>query len=297
MNNNFDVFISHTSKDKSAVRKIATVLANAGLKVWFDEWCILPGQAWQSVIKDAITNSNTLLIIIGNYGISPWQDYEMVAIFHNAIKEGRRIIPVFLPGAEKIELPLFLETIIGVQIKSFDEKDFQDALNKIIWGITGKIEILPKSTPTIPKVFLCHAKEDDSRIKNLYIRLREYDIDPWYDKEKLVVGDRWEKEIIEAIENTDFFAICLSQKSIKKTGFIQREIKLAVKEYQRRPQQLAFLLPVRLEPCEVPNIKLDEVTTLSEFHWIDLFEEEENSLKQFAEGVKKQYAKFKQDNQ
>jgi hypothetical protein len=55
---------------------------------------------------------------------------------------------------------------------------------------------------------------------------------------------------------------------------------------------MAFLLPVRLEACEVPNIKLDDVTTLSDFQWIDLFEEEEESLQQFASGVKKQFEKI-----
>jgi hypothetical protein len=202
---------------------------------------------------------------------------------------------VYLPGAKKTELPVFLNLIMGVPVKSWSDEDFQAALNIITWAITGEPKVLPKPA-LIPKVFLCHAKEDDSKVRRLYFRLRDYDIDPWYANERLSVGDRWEQEIIKAIESTDFFAICLSQKSIKKTGFIQREIKLAVREYQRRPHQFAFLLPVRLEPCEVPSMKLDEVTTLSDFEWIDLFEEVEDSLQRFAEGVKKQFAKSHQDS-
>jgi len=195
-----------------------------------------------------------------------------------------------LPGVRPAKLPLFLSSIASVEIKSWDGSDFALALQKIIWSITGRPPVLPERD-RIPKVFLCHAKEDDGKVRGRYFRLRDLGLDPWYDKEKLVVGDRWEQEIIDAIENTDFFAICLSAKSVGKTGFIQRELKVAVKEYQRRPQQLAYLLPVRLEPCDVPRLKLDDVTTLSDLHWIDVFEDEEDALKRFANGVRKQFGK------
>jgi hypothetical protein len=39
----FDVFLSHHAKDKSRVRKLAERLKDAGLRVWFDEWRIKPG--------------------------------------------------------------------------------------------------------------------------------------------------------------------------------------------------------------------------------------------------------------
>ena len=39
----FDVFLSHNSRDKPAVRKLAQRLHGDGLRVWFDEWVIRPG--------------------------------------------------------------------------------------------------------------------------------------------------------------------------------------------------------------------------------------------------------------
>jgi len=38
----FDVFLSHSSKDKVVVRAIAKRLRAGGLRVWFDEWHIKP---------------------------------------------------------------------------------------------------------------------------------------------------------------------------------------------------------------------------------------------------------------
>lgn len=34
----YDVFISHSAKDKPVVRELAERLKRDGLRVWFDEW-------------------------------------------------------------------------------------------------------------------------------------------------------------------------------------------------------------------------------------------------------------------
>jgi hypothetical protein len=39
----YDVFLSHKSKDKAVVRELAERLRRDGLRVWFDEWEIHPG--------------------------------------------------------------------------------------------------------------------------------------------------------------------------------------------------------------------------------------------------------------
>ena len=39
----YDVFLSHNSADKPRVRRLAERLRAAGLRVWFDEWIIQPG--------------------------------------------------------------------------------------------------------------------------------------------------------------------------------------------------------------------------------------------------------------
>lgn len=39
----YDVFLSHNSKDKPRVRKLAEDLRAAGLRGWFDEWVVKPG--------------------------------------------------------------------------------------------------------------------------------------------------------------------------------------------------------------------------------------------------------------
>ena len=41
----YDVFLSHSAKDKPVVRDVAEPLRKDGLRVWFDEWEIRPGDS------------------------------------------------------------------------------------------------------------------------------------------------------------------------------------------------------------------------------------------------------------
>jgi len=39
----YDVFLSHSAKDKAVVRELAERLREAGLRLWFNEWVLKPG--------------------------------------------------------------------------------------------------------------------------------------------------------------------------------------------------------------------------------------------------------------
>ena len=44
----YDVFLSHSAKDKAVVRPLAERLRADGVKVWFDEWVLQPGDSLSS---------------------------------------------------------------------------------------------------------------------------------------------------------------------------------------------------------------------------------------------------------
>lgn len=51
------------------------------------------------------------------------------------------------------------------------------------------------------RVFLCHASQDKSIVRELYQRLLvEGWIDPWFDEEKLLPGQDWDFEIEKMLE-------------------------------------------------------------------------------------------------
>lgn len=58
----------------------------------------------------------------------------------------------------------------------------------------------------------------------------------------------------------------MSRNSITKTGYVQKEIRLAIDVADEQPEGTIFIIPVRLENCDVPD-------RLRRLHWVDLFSE------------------------
>jgi len=67
----YDVFLSHSSKDKAVVRPLAERLRADGLKVWFDEWVLKPGNHLQKKIDDGLEESRVLVLCMSEYAGSP----------------------------------------------------------------------------------------------------------------------------------------------------------------------------------------------------------------------------------
>lgn len=114
------------------------------------------------------------------------------------------------------------------------------------------------------QVFLCHASSDKPAARALYKRLIVDGIDAWLDEEKLLPGQNWKKEIQKAIRHSNIVVILLSEASVSKSGFVQKEIKLALDFAEEKPEGTIFLIPIRLENCAVPE-------SLSDLHCVDMF--------------------------
>jgi hypothetical protein len=115
------------------------------------------------------------------------------------------------------------------------------------------------------RVFLCHSSGDKEAVRALYRRLREDDIEPWLDEEEILPGQDWEHEIAKAVRTVDAVIVCLSRESVSKTGYVQKEIRFALDKADEQPEGVIFIIPLKLEPCEVPY-------RLHRWHWVNYFE-------------------------
>lgn len=131
----FNVFFSHNSKDKPAVRQIAEMLKQRGLKVWLDEWELIPGRPWQEALEEIIQTTRTAAVLVGKDGLGPWEIPEMYGCLSEFVNRKLPVIPVLLPNASKQpDLPLFLKQFTWVDLRSGLTKD---GLDQLEWGITG----------------------------------------------------------------------------------------------------------------------------------------------------------------
>lgn len=123
------------------------------------------------------------------------------------------------------------------------------------------------------QIFLAHASEDKASVLELYDRLKQKGYQPWLDKKSLIAGQNWREEIPKAVRSSQIFVACFSQRSVNKQGYIQRELRMALNEYAEKPPGEIYLIPLKLEDCEIPDLRLDQLgVSLRDLHWLDYWE-------------------------
>ena len=97
----YDVFLSHSSKDKAVVRPLAERLQKDGLKVWFDEWVLKPGDSIPAKIEEGLEHSRVLVLCMSaNAFGSDWTQLESGTFrFRDPLNKERRFLPLRLDDA------------------------------------------------------------------------------------------------------------------------------------------------------------------------------------------------------
>jgi len=103
------------------------------------------------------------------------------------------------------------------------------------------------------KIFLCHASEDKPKVRQLYVQLRDDGFSAWLDTEDLIPGQDWSQAIRAEVKKSDVVVVCLSKNAVQKSGFIQREISLALDAAEEKPEGtiLLFQLYLRIALCQL----------------------------------------------
>lgn len=126
-------------------------------------------------------------------------------------------------------------------------------------GIPGSLALTGQ-----PQVFISYAREDQDRVRSIYQYLGANGIKAWMDETEILGGDRWELEINKAIRTSGLFLACLSEHAVNKRGFVQEELHRALKLVELFPSSDAFIVPIRLERCQLP-------VELEKYHWLDYY--------------------------
>ncbi len=116
------------------------------------------------------------------------------------------------------------------------------------------------------KVFISYARENFESANRLYQDLKNVpEIEPWLDKECILPGMRWEPEIRKAVRESNFFIAILSKSSTSRKGYAHSELRAALEIARQFPDDQIFLIPVRLDDCEMP---VDELWAIN---YVDFF--------------------------
>jgi hypothetical protein len=102
-------------------------------------------------------------------------------------------------------------------------------------------------------VFLSYARPDVGKAREVYKCLTGGRMRVWMDEQELRTGQDWKAEIEKAIRASQVFVACFSTRSVGHRGFFQTELRTAYEVWKTIPPGKVFLLPIRLDDCEIPQ--------------------------------------------
>jgi hypothetical protein len=105
------VFISHTSKDKPAVEKLARALAEHGIEPWLDKWEMGTGDDFIAKINTGLEEADAGIIVFSAHSAdSQWVEAETSYLTYARIQEGKILVPVRL--GEDATIPPLLRPLL-----------------------------------------------------------------------------------------------------------------------------------------------------------------------------------------
>jgi hypothetical protein len=134
----FDVFLSHNSKDKAAVEKIAKQLKAVGLRPWLDKWNLAGGDTIEDALEQAIKSIPCAALCFGPADTGSWHIMEIRGYVAEWAKKKARMIPVILPGVDKTpDLPLFVQQVLWVDMRDW-EKEQSEGFYQLVCAVLGR---------------------------------------------------------------------------------------------------------------------------------------------------------------
>lgn len=124
-----DLFLSYSSIDRAFASDLAKSLTGLGVRVWFDEWELNPGDSLLSKISDGIKTSAYLLVVLSAASVSSrWVRTELEQAMIEEITTGRvKVVPII---RERCDIPEFIKAKVYVDLST--SSDYRYGVQKIV---------------------------------------------------------------------------------------------------------------------------------------------------------------------
>lgn len=132
MSKTYDVFLSHSNRDREFVTRLASDLADAGVDVWLDQWSLTPGETLAEAIDQALKASRFLVVVMSpDYFQSQWAQQEWhYALASEFDGENIKLIPLMYRDCE---VPPILRSKVWIDFR--DPDNYRNALDRLVRGL------------------------------------------------------------------------------------------------------------------------------------------------------------------
>jgi len=118
--------------------------------------------------------------------------------------------------------------------------------------------------------FISYVSENRVAAEAIAKVLEHNGIKVWLDRNALKPGQVWLDEIRGAIRSGAYFLPLFSAEwQARKRSVANEELLLAIEELRLRPSNQAWLIPIKLNACEIPDIPIGLNRTIHDLHHLD----------------------------
>jgi hypothetical protein len=134
-------------------------------------------------------------------------------------------------------------------------------------------EAVVKPGELVGHAFISYVHEDSHQVDRLQRAFQAAGIPVWRDTSDLWPGEDWRAKIRRAItDNALVFIACFSHASLARDKSYQNEeLALAIEQMRLRRPDDSWLIPVRLDECQIPDWDIGGGRTLTSIQRVDLF--------------------------
>jgi len=128
-----EVFLSHCSRDRSFVRRLAESLRRHGVPVWYSETHIVGARRWHDEIGRALARCDWFLVVLSPHAVkSTWVRRELLYAL-NDHRYDDHIVPVVYRPCDPAFLSLTLPSIQAVDFTVSERQGLGWLLR--VWGL------------------------------------------------------------------------------------------------------------------------------------------------------------------
>ena len=120
-----NIFISHSSKEDAFVSDLAQKLQKFRIETWVDHISIETGQDWETEIKDALSNADSMILVLSPDALKSRPVKAEWQFFLNLDK------PLYAIKFPDVEVPFMLSTLQFVE--------FEDDINAVILNLLRNV--------------------------------------------------------------------------------------------------------------------------------------------------------------
>lgn len=258
------IVVCYSQIDRSKVQELYELLIKEGwMDIWVDYLEFLPGLDWDLEIKKAVNNADAVILCFSKQGTeSDLLPAEYILASNNSQQRPEGTIFIIPLRLDDCNVPPRFRSL---QYENyFPEDNKKGAYQRLLKSLEVRaksLSIISSSAPSSSRslrVFLCHTEEDRWITHELHSQLSSVGwLDIWDHNFNLLPGNNWEYEIRMAIYEADVVIACLSNQSIQKEGYFQKDLRMAMDIALEKKNGTDYLIPLRLERCEVPEVFRD----------------------------------------